>query len=597
MDAVLVMENSGWGGVGKYGLESNYPISTPDSPELRPAPDPVPRAVLILSLIFGVSCVCLIFKSLAIRYPSVLGDEYYYSILSRYFGRRPELTVHDKYLVNCPNELYLWLFSAVHLFQDNSYPFAKIFNSIAFAAAIFPIYGTSRLFLRRLPALLISSLIMLAPIDSYTNYFMPESCYFLGFWLFVFLFLSNLPSRAPRAGLIGGCILGALALIKPHALVVLMAANLTILVVMLLPEAALDHRRKDYVISLVALNVAFLLTAAVLHAGFFGHHDADIFGSYRKVAGTPIPNHLIYVKRMLIIATGHLAYAAPIFGLPILITMLGTLGLLSSGMDRARGQLRIFNIFSILALGCLLGITVSSSALFSLINPIELFRIHTRYYNFALPLVLISFYALLDQTSPERCRLVLLFGTLSCLVLALLGWRFFAPRLSVFVADDPEMAWLTQPYPLAGSIFWIVTFLVLGYYLVIGIENTGVYSRYLAISLIGGSTLIFFAQHKVDMQTPADRGAVLVSNLFEGGDGDRGVVIGSDLGIIFRCLFGIPANPSVLLLRPGALVDRAQIGADKRWILALDEYDLRVPSTTVFSAPGLKILELMPPRH
>jgi len=580
------MRSSSWGGVKKDRFEHDRRPLAPAGPAARLASDPDRQAVLVLLVLFSTLSVCLIAKSLAIRYPSVLGDEYYYSILSRYFGRLPELIAHDKYLIDLPNELYLWLFSAVHLLSDDFYQFAKIFNSILFAAAVFPIYATSHMFLRRRLAFLISTLIILAPLDSYTTYFVPESCYFLGFWLFTSLFLCNLPRRAFTAGLMGGFALGLLVLIKPHALAVLAAANLTLITVILLP-ASFDFRGKDALICLVVLDAAFLLTAAALHIGLFRHRDADIIGFYRGLANLSIPDRLIYARQVSMVALGHLAYAAPIFGLPIVITVLGALGLLPANVSESRSHLRILNVFAIIVFGLLLAMTASATVRFG-----EFGRIHGRYYDFALPLFLISFYAQTGVKSQVGPRKPLLYAILVCLVLVLVGWMFFAPRLSVYVFDYAEMAWLTQPFPIAGSIFWTVTFMMLGYYLVSGFKETAIYSRYLAVSLIVGTVLIFLAQRKTDQQVPADRGGALIRDLFEGGERDRGLVVGSDLGTIFRCLFEIQANPSVLLLPRGAAIRPTLVGGEERWVLALDDYDLRVPSSTLFAGPGLKIVRL-----
>jgi len=51
----------------------------------------------------------------------------------------------------------------------------------------------------------------------------------------------------------------------------------------------------------------------------------------------------------------------------------------------------------------------------------------------------------------------------------------------------------------------------------------------------------------------------------------------------------------VLELPAGAVLDRLQISKEVHWVLALDDYDFRVPSTTLLALPGLKILRLQPP--
>jgi len=552
------------------------------------------QTALVLLLVFSALSLSLIIRNLSLQYPSVLGDEYYYSILSRYFGNSAALFAHNRYLPDCPNELYLWLFGIMRLFRGSFYQAAKTFNSVIFAAAIFPLYATARLFLRRGPALLVSTLIVVAPIESYTAYFMPEPCYFLGFWLFTYFFISNLPRRAFKAGLWGGLLLGLLVLIKPHALAILAAADLTLVMMVLLPES-FDLARRDAALCLAVVNIVFLVVVVTMHVGFFGHRDLDIIGYYRGFRSVPIPHRLVYVKQVLVVALGHLAYTAPIFGLPIVTTVLGAFGWLSAERPENRGRLRTLTVFAILLGGLLLGMTAAVTVVIALGNktPAELLRLHGRYYNFLLPAYLISFYALMSTGHRGSCRKALAGGTLASLVLALLGWRLFAPRLTVYLADYPEMAWLTQPSPIAGSLFWAVTAAVLIYYLIRGFAETATYSRYVVLTLIVGAVLIFAAQHKFDQQIPADRGAALLRELVDGGERDLGVVVGSDLVRISRCLFGIQANPSVLLLPHGAVIAPVEIGKEDRWLLALDDYEVRVPSVTMFVGPKLKIVRLL----
>lgn len=558
---------------------------------LRTAPELEIQSTLVLLLIFGALSLCFIVKSLALQYPSVIGDEYYYSILSRYFGHKGILFAHNRYLPDYPNELYFWLFHSSRWFGDNSYQFAKILNSLLFAAAIFPIYALSRRFLRHVPALLLSIFIVIAPIESYTAYFMPESCYFLGFWLFVFLFLSNLPHRGMIAGISGGIALGLLTLIKPHALAVLAGANLTLISIAMLPEA-FDLKRRDSVRCLVALNGVWLATVAILHVVFFRHRDFDIFGFYRD---TPIPGRLVYMKDMITVLLGHLAYLAPMFGLPIVVTVLAAWGWLPTDASESRSRLRILSLFAIMVWGCLLLMTGSATVCFGYDSSSDLARMLARYYDFALPLFLISFYALRGGKPPEKVRKLLLYGTLVCLLLVIVGWRFFAALRPVNLTDYPEMAWVTQPHHIALSVFWPVAAVVLIYYAIVGLKERTTYSIYLVAALVVGSLLTASAQRGFDIETRADLGGVLVRNLFEGKERDHGLVVGSAPWIVCRCLFGIQANPWVLELPAGTALDRPQIDKEVHWVLALDDYDLRVPSTTLLALPGLKIFRLQPP--
>jgi hypothetical protein len=141
-------------------------------------------------------------------------------------------------------------------------------------------------------------------------------------------------------------------------------------------------------------------------------------------------------------------------------------------------------------------------------------------------------------------------------------------------------------------MFWPMTTLMLIYYVINGLKETRTYSIYLVTTLIIGSVFTIVVQHRSDIETPADRGGALVGVLFEGRERDLGLVVGSDPGTLFRCLFGIQANPFALVLPRGQTIGRLQVSKGQHWILALDDYDLRVPSTTLLALPGLRIVQL-----
>ncbi|MBV8357172.1 MAG: hypothetical protein JO189_04440 [Deltaproteobacteria bacterium] len=419
---------------------------------------------------------------------------------------------------------------------------------------------------------------------------MPESCYFLGFWLFVFLFISNLPRQGLIAGISGGIALGLLTLIKPHALAVLGGTDLTLIIIALLPEA-FDLKRLDSIRCFLALNGVWLAIVAMLHVVLFGHRDLDIFGIYRE---TPIPGRLVYTKDMIKVLLGHLAYIAPMFGLPIVVTVLAALGWLPTEVSKSRSRLRILSVFAIMVWGCLLVMTASATVCFGYNSSSDLARMLARYYDFALPLFLISFYAGQDGKPPEKVRKLLFYGVLACLVLVFVGWRFFAGIRPVNLTDFPEMAWVTQPHHIALSIFWPAAALVLIYYAIVGLKERTTYSTYLVAALVAGSLLTASAQRDFDIETRADLAGVLARSLFKGKERDHLLVVGSDPSTVRRCLFGIQANPWVLELPAGTILDRLQIAKEVHWILALDDYDLRIPSTTLLALPRLKILRLQP---
>ena len=372
---------------------------------------------------------------------------------------------------------------------------------------------------------------------------------------------------------------------------VLGGANLTLITTAFLPEA-FDLKRRDSAGALIALNGAWLSTVAALHVMTFGHRDLDIFGFYRGMAHIPISDRLVYAKYLITLLLGHLAYIAPMFGLPIVATLLAALGLRPGDASESRSRLRILSVFAIMVCGALLVMTASATALWGQSASNELARMHGRYYDFALPLLLISFYALSAGKPPGKAGKLLFYGTVVCLILVLVGWSLLARVRPVHLTDYPEVAWVTQPHMIALSVFWPMAALVLIYYAIIGLKERTTYSIFLITTFIAGSILTFSAQRSLDFRQQPDRAGALVRSMFDRKERDLGLVVGSDPTIVRRCLFGIQANPWVLEVPAGTVLDRLQIDKEVHWVLTFGDYDLHVPSTRLLAFEGLKILQL-----
>jgi hypothetical protein len=330
----------------------------------------------------------------------------------------------------------------------------------------------------------------------------------------------------------------------------------------------------------------------VLHVVVFGHRDLDLLRLYGTFAHAPQSPPLVYGKHLMTLLFDYLAYLAPIFGLPIVANLLIALGWLPADSSETRSRLRILSVFAIMLCGVLLVMAASFTALASESDSRELSRMYGRYYDFALPLFLISFYALGDGKPPVKFRNLLFYGILVCLLLVFTGWRFLASVQPISLTDYPEVAWMTKPNTIGLWVFWPVAALVLVYYGISGLKERTTYSIYLAATFIVGSIISFSGQHSIDGATPPDRAAALVRSLFVGTERNFGLVVGSDGFMVRRCLFGIPADPATLELPAGAVIDQPRIGKNIHWVLAFDNYDLRLPSKKLLAFAGLKILQI-----
>ena len=162
--------------------------------------------------------VAIVFVAILIRnsgiYPVVFVDEYNYSTFSRLLPLRQLIL---------PSYLYLAIYRATNYLWRRLSRLRRILNALFFVAATPFLYLTARRACTRGVASLVALLALVGPINTYTAYYMPESLYFLSFWLLTWYILQLDNSASSRAWSLAGVILGLSALIKPHALLFLPA--------------------------------------------------------------------------------------------------------------------------------------------------------------------------------------------------------------------------------------------------------------------------------------------------------------------------------------------------------------------------------------
>ncbi len=130
--------------------------------------------LLVLFLVY------LVFRNMGL-YPTVFADEYSYSMFSRL------LPLSES---SVPSYIYLKLYSVTNACGDGFLGCAKLINAFLFILAAPFIFLIARRVASETASVVVSLLAVFGPINSYTAYFMPESFYFLSFWVFSWYLLS-----------------------------------------------------------------------------------------------------------------------------------------------------------------------------------------------------------------------------------------------------------------------------------------------------------------------------------------------------------------------------------------------------------------------
>ena len=163
-----------------------------------------------LALPFALACVAwfLYHRNFGLQ-PTVFADEWYYSKMAR-------LTPLAEAIV--PSYLYLRIFGASKACGDGFLECVRAGNLAFFLAAAPFVYLVTRRFAGGLVAFAVTVFTTLAPFNVYTAYFMPESTYYFGFWVLSWVALARKGWHPLAHALALGAILGAMSLLKVHAL-------------------------------------------------------------------------------------------------------------------------------------------------------------------------------------------------------------------------------------------------------------------------------------------------------------------------------------------------------------------------------------------
>src|SRR4051794_12019952 len=197
-------------------------------------------------------------KTLAVCCPVIFGDEALYSLLSK-FSWREHAAQHNELIIDLPNYLYFRVYRLAFIFGDDFLAGAKLLNSIFIAGAFFPVYALCRIFLARATSFALAALAVLGPFSLYATFFMPEAMYFFGFWLYAYVSFRFLSAPIVAQACIAGLVLGALVLVKPHAVALIPCSAIV--------YAVLGWRKKEArnsVMRILAVWVALLASVSVV---------------------------------------------------------------------------------------------------------------------------------------------------------------------------------------------------------------------------------------------------------------------------------------------------------------------------------------------
>lgn len=523
--------------------------------------------------------------------PGVFADEWYYSKMARLMPLS-EATL--------PSWLYLLVFGATSGCGPGFLDCARIGNVVFHVGAAPFLYLVARRLVAAPLACAIALLSLLLPLNLYTSFFMPESMYFFGFALLAWVALNGLAWRAPLHALAAGAVLGLMSLVKVHAVFLLPALCLYLVYAGRVRAAGGPWIARGLGAAALALASA-VLVKLLLGWLLAGEAGLTLFGAFYGAGASSASQHSLLSRLypMSVSARGHATALTALLAIPLAILLHAVFSRDTWRADNPRGPLVVFTV---LALGSALGLAVLYTASIAHEGPMEGLRLHSRYYSFALPLLLVAAAATAaagKDASPPAGRRALAPGLIVLVLAALLaaawiGLPAFDPRLT----DSPEYTALAR-HGVAVTALFIVQALLLALWLrsrraaawgalalalplALLITNRDVHQHYLV---------------HLKAAPPADRAGMAARALIPPEERSATMIVanGADL---FRTQFHIDHPQMILLDMPdGAPIEAYRIGSQTRWLVAVGRHSLPEGMVPAIAEEDFTIVKLPRPER
>lgn len=526
----------------------------------------------LLTILISVF-IFILFRNTGI-YPIIFSDEYAYSKLSRLIPNS------EAYV---PNYLYFNIYSITNSCGNYFLHCAKILNAFFFILSAPFIYLICRSITSRITSIIIVTLTITGPINSYTAYFMPESLYFLSFWLSIWVLLKLSDISTSKKWFTAGCIYGASALIKPHSLFFLPAILIYISYI---------HFRADVLFSSKTIkSIAFFLGGMFLvklGGGYLlaGSSGLTLFGSFYNSIATSTSTESDYIFEFASLALtsfkGHVLVISLIYGIPAFIALSivfqfitgGAKPLATKNIKEIQFEKIIFlSILIILNLICVASLFTASVAN---AGPYETpYRLHMRYYNFSLPLLYIIAAGAIHQYDQKVKKYVhYIFGFIITIIALYAFLNNISPYTPNFI-DSPEARGLhanSFAFKIIGGLL-LLTLIISIFFKSAAIKIYIYFSLPMFVAI--SSYYITSDQNIRKKPDTYDKAGIFTKNYLSDEELSKVIAIGSNPSGLYRSLFHIDNRHATLeVLDENNKYDFSNIPEDKEWLLIFGEHEL-----------------------
>ncbi|TIS50598.1 hypothetical protein [Mesorhizobium sp.] len=364
------------------------------------------------------------------------------------------------------------------------------------------------------------------------------------------------------------------SLIKPHSLFFLPG------VVLYFAHLIRQRSEQAWVgrwlwISTIFVSVA-IATKMALGFAFAGRAGITLFGatygSIASGAAADMGRYVDLVKLTGVSLAGHFLALSILFGTPLAAVLFNLRKVLSR--NEAENTSVSIALYALAIFSTLVPVVALFSASVANAGPYETpFRLHMRYYNFALPLLLIA--SASQMLSKERSNVNFESAMIAAPIAAAAiyaGTATLNPYIPSII-DNPEVRGLTYN----RFVFYALSAISI-LSLLIWIYDRRLGSR--IFLFIFAPLAVIFASYFSSLELRNrlypdvfDEAGIFAHQYLEGDDASRLAIMGSNPAGLFRSLFYVDdPQASIIEIPAGSPADLSRVPADKEWLLLIGDH-------------------------
>jgi phosphoglycerol transferase len=491
----------------------------------------------LLLWIVVIGAAVTFFLNILVDNAVVFHDEYVYKASADRMLDQPTL-LQRGLIEYIPNRLFVAVYGLASLARQNYYVAAQFINVVFWALGVLLVARLGHMLGLRGPRLLSLAVVAIVlPVSVYTKYFMPEAMYFFLFALAAWLLFRGLASGSGRFIAAAGMAAGLAYYVKPHAVIF---AGATILFLLLVHgQFRLKLRLPLYYLlgfaAVVAIGTLVIVKPQQLsRLGIYDTMLKNLLATARALFDAPGKT----VSTVATVATGHVVLLLALWGGGTVAALAGVGAVTRlNALPPAERNRRWFGMWLVLTCACLLAVIIGFTVLVG-----EVGRIHTRYYCFLFPFLVLALLAYTpEHTSLWAKRMISVVTVLAAV--ALLFADRYAPALGIsLVSDGPELGFA---FYSMRAVFWLVLLLTVAQLAALW-RNPKLLAVALACCCVASQFYARSAQGGVFRGPYTDgRDAVLAQQML-GPEGFRNaVVLADNRDAMSKFLFNVSATPNI----------------------------------------------------